>query len=36
MKNTKFDWSIIVQVLIKILTIGLYHVEKNRKKDSED
>ena len=35
MKSSKFDWSIIVQVLIKILTIGLYHVEKH-KKDSEN
>ena len=31
MKSSKFDWSIIVQVLIKILTIGLVHIEKNRK-----
>ena len=35
MKSSKFDWSIIVQVLIKILTIGLVHIEKH-KKDSEN
>ena len=35
MKNTKFDWSIVVQVLIKILSIGLIHIEKH-KKDEEN
>ena len=27
------DWAKVINVIIKILTIGLYHVEKNKKKN---
>ena len=36
MKETKFDWSMVVRVLIRILTIGLCHVEKHKKEDPEE
>jgi len=27
------DWKeVVVEIILKILTLGLYHVEKNRKK----
>jgi hypothetical protein len=25
-----FDWSLVVEVILKILTIGLYHVKKHQ------
>ena len=28
-----FDWTIVLKIVLKILTIGLYHVEKQQKKD---
>ena len=32
---TGIDWSKVLRVVIKILTIGLYHVNKHRKEDAE-
>ena len=30
--NVKPDWTtVLVEIILKILTLGLYHVEKNRK-----
>ena len=31
-ENTKPDWKqVLVEVLLKIITLGLYHVEKHKK-----
>ena len=31
--NKESDWTtVLVEIILKILTLGLYHVEKNRKK----
>ena len=30
-QKKSFDWSKVLEVIIKILTIGLYHVEKHKK-----
>ena len=32
-EKQKIDWSKVLKVVIKILTIGLYHVKKHRSKD---
>ena len=30
-ESTKFDWTKVLDIVIKILTIGLYHVNKHKK-----
>ena len=34
-EKKSFDWTIVLKIILKILTIGLYHVEKNQKKDAK-
>ena len=34
-ESKSIDWSKVLRVVIKILTIGLYHVNKHRKEDAE-
>ena len=30
----KQDWKeVVVEIILKIITLGLYHVEKNRRKE---
>ena len=32
MENEERDWKkVLVDILLKIITLGLYHIEKNRK-----
>ena len=29
--TSKFDWTKVLDIVIKILTIGFYHVQKHKK-----
>ena len=32
-KQEEQDWKqVVIEIILKIITLGLYHVEKNRKK----
>ena len=31
-----FDWTIVLEVVVKILTIGLGHVRKHKNTDAKD
>ena len=33
-ENEEKDWKeVVVEIILKIITLGLYHVEKNRRKE---
>ena len=35
-EKNKQDWKeVIVNIIVQILTLGFYHIDKHRKKDAE-